>query len=95
VAINDFLPLLSDIFPTMGIKTDREMENPAKMAPTQKPLAPICSLCAYRGRMGRIMLSPSIAVKIERNKTEKILILDTLSNVSKTPFWNSDCGFLF
>ena len=82
MAINDFLPLLSDIFPTTGIKIDREMKNPAKMAPTQKPLAPICSLCTYKGRMGRMMLSPSIVVKIERNKTEKILILSALSNKS-------------
>jgi len=40
MAIKIFLPLLSDHRPTMGMKMERDMENPEKMTPIQKPLAP-------------------------------------------------------
>jgi hypothetical protein len=53
------------------------MENPAKMAPSQIPLAP--SVFAYSGSMGTTIPSPSIAVKMDRERTENIFIRSALS----------------
>jgi hypothetical protein len=34
------MPLLSEYLPIKGIRTDLEIENPAKIAPSHRPVAP-------------------------------------------------------
>ena len=71
--IKFFLPFKSESLPKMGMKMPREIENAAKIMPTQTAVAPKFS--AYRGKSGAIIPTPSIEEKIEMTRIAKTLFV--------------------
>ncbi len=66
-----FLPTRSEMRPTTGMVALRARLNMAKIAPSHRPFAPRVS--AYSGRMGTMMPTPSMEVKMEMKRTLRIL----------------------
>jgi len=56
----------------MGIKMEREMENPETMIPIQRPDAP--RLSAYMGSRGTMIPTPSMEEKMEKKRTTNTLL---------------------
>jgi len=55
------------------MNTARDIEKPAKMIPSQTPVAPRFS--AYRGNNGAIIPTPSIDVKMDRARIGKTFFI--------------------
>jgi len=58
----------------MGIKSAREIARPEKIIPIQIPEAPRSS--AYRGKIGAIIPTPSIAEKVEMARIGKTFFIN-------------------
>ena len=71
--ISSFLPRRSESLPKTGINIARETEKPAKITPSQIPVAPRFS--AYSGRSGAIMPTPSMEEKMDRDRMGKIFFI--------------------
>lgn len=66
-----FLPRLSESLPIRGIKITLERENPARITPSQIPVAP--RLRAYIGIRGAMIPNPTMAVNRESGNTTNAL----------------------
>jgi hypothetical protein len=56
----------------MGMKMERDMENPEKMTPIQRADAP--RLSAYMGSRGTMIPIPNIEEKMEKKRTTKTFL---------------------
>ena len=71
--MNILRPLRSESLPKIGVRIAREIENPAKIAPSQIPVIP--RLSAKRGRIGAIIPRPSMEENKQRARIGKTFFI--------------------